>query len=174
MELDSTIDIITALQSCGLTSLRLQRAAGSNTVELSERAANFFGTHSKITFSDLARLGPETADDTASPTLGSCLAARLSGARKPPAIEVIACKNGERLLCVNSADSIEFFRIDPAMESSARRELRHRFRNNMNTIVMNIELISMLARQADHADIARAADRIEEECRDCIDNLELL
>jgi hypothetical protein len=173
MATESTLDMITALRSCGLAPLRLQRKGGGDVIELSKSAALLLGSPQNVTMAELTGLGPVT-DDAASPTLGAWLAERLSGKRRPPPIETIGCGDAESFLCVNLDESVELFGISPASTQRLRRELRHRFRNHVNTIVMNIELISMLANQAQHAEIARAADRIEEECRECIDSLELL
>ncbi len=174
MRNDSTIDMITALQSCGLAALTFARVPGSDSLELNAPAAEFLGCPARLKPTGLAGLGPEIDAAGGSSKLGDWLAERLSGTKKPPVIEAVACKGGQFLLSIETGDSLGLFEVVGTMAPHARRELRHRFRNHLNAVVMNIELIAMLADQTSQADIARAAARIEQECRECIKSLDLL
>lgn len=170
MESDAIHDMITALQSCGLTPLRLELSAGCDSVDLNESAASFLSAPGSVSISTLRNLGPKL---NGAP-LGARLADFLTCSRNGNDMEAIQCEDDERLLCFASASHVELFRIDPVVAIGARRELRHRLRNHVNTILMNAELLSMLANRAELSDMARAAQRVEDECREFVRSLEAL
>ena len=140
-------------------------------VRLNSGAARFFGIESGSDAADFQRLGSIVADrrEEAVP-IGAWIVELLN--REPdPILGVLVSDDGHQFIYAAHGNLLKLFQLAradsaaPKPTSEQDLNLKHRFRNAVNAIQMNAELIAMLADRSDATDIKRAADRVLDECR---------